>query len=217
VNYEKWLIKKLRSNISRTPGGKFIMPISHERFGGHGGELSRRGFLKLGSLAALSCIAPSQVFAAIRDCQPTKRSLSFYNTHTEEIYQAAYWSNGKYLPETLAKMNYILRDHRTGETKSIDTQLLDLLHAVSMKIGIKEPFHIISGYRSPDTNELLRKQSDCVAVRSHHIYGEAVDIRLPGCSLSQLRQVGIRLNCGGVVYYPRADFVHVDVGPVRCW
>lgn len=193
------------------------MPMSHRRFGGHGVELSRRGFFKFGSLAALSCIVPSQVFAAIRDCQPTKRFLSFYNTHTEEAYQAVYWSDGKYLPETLAKIDYILRDHRTCETKPIDTRLLDLLHAVSMQIRTKEPFHIISGYRSPETNAFLRKQGSSVSMLSLHMYGQAVDIRVPGCCLSQLRQVALNLRYGGVGYYQRADFVHVDVGPVRCW
>ncbi len=193
------------------------MPMLNNRFVGHGVNSSRRGFLKLSSLAALSCIAPSQVFAAICDCQPNKRSLSFYNTHTEEAYRAVYWSNGGYLPETLAKINYMLRDHRTGETKPIETQLLDLLYAVSVKIGTREPFHIISGYRSPETNALLRKQSRDVSRLSRHMYGQAIDIRVPGCSLSQLRQVALNLRKGGVGYYPRADFVHVDIGPVRYW
>jgi len=182
-----------------------------------GPELNRRRFLKLIPLAALACIAPPSALAARLEGFSEKRSLSFYNIHTQESLQAIYWINGKYQPDALARINYVLRDHRAGQTKPIDIKLLDLLHVIDKRLAARQPFHVISGYRSPETNVLLRKQSGGVARQSYHMLGKAVDISIPGCRLSQLRDVALNLKRGGVGYYPRNDFIHVDVGPVRYW
>lgn len=184
---------------------------------GNGPELNRRRFLKLVPLAALACIATPSALAARLKGLSEKRSLSFYNIHTQESVQTTYWVDGNYLPDALERVNYVLRDHRVGKTKPIDIKLLDLLHMIDKHIATRQPFHVISGYRSPETNVLLRKQSGGVARQSYHMLGKAIDINIPGCCLSQLRDVALTLKRGGVGYYPHNDFIHVDVGPVRNW
>lgn len=148
---------------------------------------------------------------------PPVRRLSLYNTHTGEALDAEYCIRGKYRADALQEINHILRDHRTGEVAPIDPGVLDFLHAISRKVGARVPFHIISGYRSPETNAQLHDRSGNVARYSLHMEGKAVDIRLPDVSLRFLRQAALNLSRGGVGYYPKADFVHVDVGRVRFW
>ena len=143
--------------------------------------------------------------------------MAFYNTHTGENVKTAYWFNGNYLPDGLEEINLILRDHRTGEIKSIDPRLLDLLFTLRGELETNEPFHLISGYRSAATNALLRSISDGIATNSLHLDGKAADIRVPGIAVSALRQAAVALQGGGVGYYPRSDFVHVDIGRVRYW
>jgi uncharacterized protein YcbK (DUF882 family) len=128
-----------------------------------------------------------------------------------------YWADGRYLPGALADIDYILRDHRAGEIKPIDTRLLDLMCSLRANLEIRGPFHVISGYRSPETNALLRNRGQGVARNSLHLQGKAVDIRLPGCELSVLRRAAMKLKGGGVGYYPSPNFVHIDVGRVRHW
>ena len=148
---------------------------------------------------------------------PQERTLWFYNTHTKETLKTVYRIDGEYVPTALERINYILRDHRTNEIKPIDTRLLDLLFEISQRVEAREPFHIISGYRSPQSNQMLRKNGNGVAKKSLHLQGKAVDVRLPGCSLPVLRDTAMELQGGGVGYYPRSDFIHVDVGRVRYW
>ena len=178
-------------------------------------KLDRRSLLKAGILAVSGCIFPYTAFGALAKEQPPNRSLSFYNLHTAENLKTVYWSRGKYISDALVDINYILRDHRSGEIESIDKRLLDLLYALGKRLEIKDPFNIISGYRSPSTNAFLHKRSSGVAKGSLHQLGKAVDIRVPGCELSSLRNAAIELKRGGVGYYPSANFVHVDVGRVR--
>jgi uncharacterized protein YcbK (DUF882 family) len=179
--------------------------------------IDRRGFLKAGALASLVSLVPASLRAGTTHALAPERALSFYNTHTGESLKAVYWTEGTYVSEILNEISHIMRDHRTDEVLAIDPQLLDLLHDLSIKTGNRRPFHIISGYRSPATNALLRKRNRGVAKRSLHVTGQAVDIRLPGYKLSALRRAAIRLQGGGVGYYPRSKFVHIDVGPVRYW
>jgi len=176
--------------------------------------ISRRRFLRMGMLATVAGISPRLAFGESR-CP--ERLLAFYNTHTGENLKTVYWFNGNYLPEGLKEIDLILRDHRTGEIKNIDPRLLDLLFALHGELGASEPFHIISGYRSAATNALLRSISDGIATNSLHLDGKAADIRVPGIAVSALRQAAIALQGGGVGYYPRSDFVHVDIGRVRYW
>ncbi len=180
-------------------------------------ELSRRSFLRLGALAAACCVSPRKALANTVSSLSPERSLAFYNTHTGESLSTVYYIDGEYLPDALSKINYILRDHRNNETKAIDIHLLDLLHSIATKLEAAQPFQIISGYRSPASNALLRRISSGVAEHSQHIEGKAADVRLPGRDLSLLRRVSISLKAGGVGYYPTSDFVHVDVGRVRYW
>ncbi len=193
------------------------MSLLDSTLGINGKELSRRCFLKLGAVAALACASPRAGFAAAGDCLQLERFLSFYNTHTGERLEAVYWSRGEYVATALADINYILRDYRTGEVKPIDTGILELLFAIRMELKPRSPFHVISGYRSPRTNEFLRNCGRAVGKKSLHMCGKAIDIRLPGLPLSLVRRVAIGLKGGGVGYYPRSDFLHVDVGRVRYW
>ncbi|HSF34216.1 MAG TPA: DUF882 domain-containing protein [Candidatus Tectomicrobia bacterium] len=143
--------------------------------------------------------------------------MALYNTHTGESVNAIYWAQGKYLPEALSVVDHVLRDHRTDEIKPIDPQLLDLLHAIGEELECSHPFSIISAYRSPTTNAYLRFKSRGVAEHSLHMDGKAVDLRVPGWAAHTVKRVAVDLRVGGVGYYPRADFVHIDVGPVRYW
>lgn len=180
-------------------------------------KIDRRAFLKMGALAAVAGLSPVPSFGAMGRISPPVRKLSFYNTHTEETLDAAYCVRGLYCPDALQDINRILRDHRTGEVAPIDPGLLDLLHALSRRVGTRSPFHIISGYRSPVTNANLRDRSRNVARYSLHMAGKAVDIRLPDCDLGSLRRAALDLKRGGVGFYPGSNFVHVDVGRVRFW
>lgn len=183
----------------------------------NGSLMSRRRFLALGSIAVSAAIFPRPALSFIGAGRHGERVLTFYNTHTSERLNVVYWVQGQYLSESLAEINYILRDHRTDQIKNIDKQLLDLLFALRTELNTNQPFHIISGYRSPKTNAFLHANSSGVAVGSLHLTGKAIDIRTPGRSLSVLRKAAVALRGGGVGYYPKSDFVHVDVGRVRYW
>ena len=114
-------------------------------------------------------------------------------------------------------INHILRDHRTGEVGAIATDLLDLLHRLRLRVQTAQPFHIISGYRSAETNAVLHRRSRGVASQSLHMVGKAIDIRVPGVRTGALKTLAVELAAGGVGYYPQSDFVHVDIGRVRSW
>jgi uncharacterized protein YcbK (DUF882 family) len=145
------------------------------------------------------------------------RSLSFFNTHTNERIESVYWCDGSYCAPGLREIDHVLRDHRTGEVKEIDRGLLDLLHELRSEVGANQPFHVISGYRSPASNALLRREGHGVAPGSLHIQGRAVDIRIPDLGLDELRSAAVRIGRGGVGYYPASGFVHLDVGRPRTW
>lgn len=189
------------------------MNRSTEAAAAAGTVLSRRGFLKAG--AAL--LAAGVSGRALATAAPGERTLAFYHTHTGEQLRTVYWAEGAYQPEGLQAIYRLLRDFRSGEVRAIDARLLDLLHRLSLSLNADQPFHVISGYRSPATNAMLRKNSDGVAKRSLHMQGLAIDIRLPGRELADLRRAALALRGGGVGYYPDSDFVHVDVGRVRSW
>jgi len=192
---------------------KFIKCLSSFHHGN-----SRRGFFKTGlAITAAGCIFPSKLFASVTGFISGARSLSFYNTHTGEDLKAVYCEQGALVPDALYSINYILRDFRTGDIKEIDTNLLDLLFTLQQKLKTSEPFHIISGYRSPATNSFLRENGHGVAAHSMHLQGKAIDMRLPGYDLKTLHDAAVELQLGGVGYYPDPNFVHVDVGRVRYW
>ena len=180
-------------------------------------SISRRRFLALGSVAALAGVFPRKVFASAAGPSQPERSLAFYNTHTGEQLSTVYWMQGNYIEDSLGEINHILRDPLNNEIKNIDTGLLDLLFALDHELETQQPFHVISGYRSPQTNAFLRAHSTGVAEHSLHIVGKAIDIRTPGRDLRVLHKAAVALKGGGVGYYPKSDFVHVDVGGVRYW
>ena len=176
--------------------------------------LSRRALL--GTIlagTALSLGRPS--FAALTESGP--RRLAFYNLHTGERLSATYWAEGRYIADELKGIDHVLRDFRTGEIAAIDRNLLDLLHVLEGNMDTREPFHVISGYRSPRTNDMLRHEGGGVASNSLHMVGKAIDIRIPGRRLVDVRDAALALQSGGVGYYPKSDFVHVDTGRIRRW
>jgi len=145
------------------------------------------------------------------------RALGFAHTHTGEHLTVEYFSGGAYLPDALSTVNHFLRDFRTGDVHAIDAGLLDLLHSLTQLTGTSKPFQVISGYRSPKTNGMLRQRSEGVAAGSLHMQGQAIDIRLADIPLAKLRTAALQIERGGVGYYPASDFVHVDTGRVRRW
>jgi uncharacterized protein YcbK (DUF882 family) len=190
----------------------------------NGRALHRRAFLGVGAAAAAAAFVPSRLEAApapaIAIAKAPERVLSFFNTHTGERLKTAYCCGGAYQPAALQQVNHILRDFRANETKPIDPKLLDLLYELSGTLETDQPFHIISGYRSPNTNALLRERGGAatgVATHSLHMVGQAIDIRVPGVQLETLRGAARALKIGGVGFYPDLNFVHVDVGRVRYW
>lgn len=176
---------------------------------------SRRKFLKiLGGVSALSAI-PSQSFANIQ--QPRELGLSLLNLHTGESIKSTFFSEGIYLNESLNELNFLLRDHRNNQVHQMDRQLLSLLHDLQQQFGEDKPLHIISAYRSPETNEKLRANSKKVAKKSYHMKGQAIDIRIPGVPLKELHKASLAKRAGGVGIYSKSDFIHLDVGRVRSW
>jgi uncharacterized protein YcbK (DUF882 family) len=176
-------------------------------------ETSRRGFLGgLASLSALAIAAPAAALPAREE-----RVLSFFDTHTSDRLTLPYFADGGYLPGSLARLDRFLRDHRTGEEYPIDPALFDLLHEVQRATSTKAPFQVISCYRSPATNAMLRSEGGGVARGSLHLQGRAIDVRVADVSTVVLRDAARELRRGGVGYYPRSDFVHVDTGRVRAW
>lgn len=180
--------------------------------------LARRRLLKLGLAAAATAgLAPTIVNATNRPLEG-ERSLSFYNTHTGEKIRSVFWADGTFVESGLKEVSWILRDFRTGDIEQIDPQLLNVLHNLRGRLETQQPIHIISGYRSPATNTMLRHSGGGgVAKGSLHMQAKAIDLRVPGVELSYLHKAAKSLQAGGVGYYPSSDFVHVDVGRVRYW
>ena len=169
-------------------------------------------------LGSIVCLAPAQALAKFSLTGVRERSLSLLNTHTgERLKEVVYWEQGNYIHDALENLNHVLRDHRTNEIHPIDPMTLDLMAAISRKVDAKQPFEIISGYRSPQTNRSLRGNSKGVAKNSYHMQGKAVDLRLPGVPLKKVRKAALELRMGGVGYYSKSGFVHIDSGRVRSW
>lgn len=180
--------------------------------------LSRRGFLLGVSAAGVTAAAalPHSAQAAIAT-PGAPRWLELVNTHTAESLQVVYRSANGLLAPALAKLQWLLRDHRVGESAPIDSGLFDQLAALADRAGVEPRYEVISGYRSPRTNAALRLAGRGVATRSLHMQGRAIDVRLRGVSCATLRDLAIAAACGGVGYYRSSDFVHLDTGRVRIW
>jgi len=178
-------------------------------------HLTRRRLLR-GVLAAAVAAPGSGVLSASRR-RLFERSLKFYNVHTGESIKTVYWALGSYIPDALSEVSYVLRDYRTGEVKTVEPRLLDLLHRLAVELDLRQPFYLLSGYRSPATNAMLAEQGYEVSVNSLHMDAMAADVYVPHRSLWRLRAAAVALQGGGVGYYPASHFVHVDVGRVRYW
>jgi uncharacterized protein YcbK (DUF882 family) len=172
----------------------------------------RRHFLR-GAAAALALLP----FGAAWARTPAQRSLSLVHTHTGERLSTVYFQDGQYQVGELERINQLLRDFRTDDVHTIDTGVLDILADLRVLADHDEPYEVISGYRSPQTNAALRRHSSGVAEHSLHLQGRAIDVRLPGFPTRRLRELALEMGRGGVGFYPQSDFVHLDNGRVRYW
>ena len=181
--------------------------------------LNRRQFLRAGcavaSMVVLSPLLVRPAYAALAG-KPT-RSIALANLHTGEACTLTYWEQGTYIPEALATISRVLRDHRTNEMHAMDPALLDLLTALLGRLETKAPFEVISGYRSPQSNALMHGRSAGVASKSLHMQGKAIDVRVTNRSLTLVHNTALAMGLGGVGYYPTSGFVHVDTGRIRHW
>jgi uncharacterized protein YcbK (DUF882 family) len=189
---------------------------------------SRRRFMALGVVGAAAlgsspAWARSSIewgesrFSWTKPKLVVERELSFRHRHTDETLKVAYYANGRYLPSALQDVNWLLRDFRNDEVKEIDPRLLDLLYAVRQRLDTEQAFEIYSAYRSPATNAALRREGWGVARNSLHMQGMAIDINLPGWEARHIGNCALSLQRGGVGFYRRSNFVHLDVGEIRTW
>lgn len=168
---------------------------------------------KIQFLIAILAILPVAATVSKTDV----RQLSFYHTHTAESLTVTYYRDGEYVASALNQLNHFLRDFRTGDAIEMNPGVFDILHEIQVQSGSTGTYQIISAYRSPATNEMLRGKSNGVARNSQHLLGNAIDVRLTDLDTAKLRDVALSLKRGGVGYYRESDFVHVDTGRVRQW
>ncbi|MCG3729097.1 YcbK family protein [Vibrio cincinnatiensis] len=180
-------------------------------------HLSRRRFLQLTGLGVASAAAfPSFVHASLAQ-EP--RVLTLNNLHTGESLESCYFNGHRYVRSELQRLNHLCRDFRRNEVHPMDKQLFDQLSRIQALLGTEAKVEVISGYRSPATNELLRSNSrgGGVAKKSLHMLGQAIDFRLEGVELGSVHTAALKLKAGGVGYYPKSNFIHIDTGAVRQW
>ena len=176
-------------------------------------NLSRRNILKFGLFTLGSACVPSFSFAST----DSPRSLQMNNLHTGEILDTQYFDGQHYQFSELKKINYLCRDFRQNKATDMDKYLFDQLSKIQQVIGCNKQIQIISGYRSPETNKMLSKNSTGVAKKSLHMQGKAIDFRIEGVPLAEVRKAALSLKTGGVGYYPKSNFVHIDTGHFRAW
>jgi uncharacterized protein YcbK (DUF882 family) len=178
-------------------------------------SVSRRLLLRSGAaLAGLSLAGLAQRSTAD---EADARRIAFSNLHTGEHLETEYFRHGEYVNEALQQIENVLRDFRNGETHSMDPKLMDYLVEVAGKVGAKPVFSVISGYRSPETNEKLHEKSSGVSQHSLHMQGRAIDVRIAGVDCARLAASALELKRGGVGYYRASNFVHLDTGAFRTW
>ena len=157
------------------------------------------------------------ILADSEDASAGSRSIAFVHTHTGEAISAEFKRDGVFDPRGVERLNRFLRDHRNGKAYEMDPGLFDILYEIRERVGSNAPFHLISAYRSPETNAMLRRTTSGGASKSRHTHGRARDVRLPGVDTQLLRNIALELAQGGVGYYEGSDFIHVDTGRVRRW
>lgn len=178
---------------------------------------TRRRVLHLGVVGMSGALLGRSLRAQAAAPAASSKRIALHNLHTGERLDVEFAREGEYVPQAMAAIEVVLRDFRTGERHAIDLKLLDTLHAVADRSGVDPVFGVISGYRSPQTNEQLRERSAGVARHSLHLEGRAIDVRLAGVDCAALAAEALDLGAGGVGYYRRSDFVHLDTGPFRTW
>lgn len=181
------------------------------------GGISRRGLL--GVFAATAVVAAptySNAFSFLKGAGDVRR-IRMYSGRTGEMLDSVYWIEGEYIPEVLKEINYFMRDWRSDEVRKMDPRTIDIAAAAHNLMEIKEPYMLLSGYRTAQTNAMLRSKSHGVARNSLHIQGQAADLRLKSRSVSQMYQAATACAAGGVGRYPSSNFVHMDCGPLRHW
>ena len=178
----------------------------------------RRDILKMGLAGFLAASVPLiSARKAHAAAGVSSWNVKLYHSHTNESFSGTYRVGDKYLPDVFRRMNYFLRDFRTHEVFPMDPHVIDLVSIIQSRMETRRPLEILSGYRSPKTNAMLREGSRGVAKNSLHMYGQAIDIREENYSTKRIRAIACDLKAGGVGYYPRSNFVHVDTGAVRTW
>jgi uncharacterized protein YcbK (DUF882 family) len=182
-------------------------------------SINRRQVLQAGSLLAGASAAGflARTAAAREGTEGESKRIALFNLHTSEKLDVEFYRNGAYVPDALAAVEVLLRDFRNGERHAIDPRLMDYLHAVALTIGVAPVFSVISGYRSPHTNETLRERSGGVSQHSLHMRGRAIDVRVAGVDCADLAARALALTRGGVGYYRQSAFVHLDTGDFRTW
>lgn len=199
------------NDLNRTLG---LNDLSHEELESR----DRRATLKIGACGLILASVPLVLSSpADASASRTPWRISFRNAHTGESFNGVYRVGDKYLPDAFRKINLVMRDFRTNEVFPMDPRAIDILNQVQKRSGQNKPLEVLSGYRSPKTNAMLRSSSSGVARKSMHMYGQAVDFRMPGYSTRRLRDIARGLKAGGVGFYSRSDFIHVDTGKVRSW
>jgi uncharacterized protein YcbK (DUF882 family) len=180
--------------------------------------IHRRDILKIGAAGLLASMVPLiPMRKALAGVNGGVWRVSFHHCHTGESFSGAYRVGDKYLPDAFERLNYVLRDFRTRDVFPMDPRVIDIISLVQAKSRTGKPLEVLSGYRSPKTNAKLRHETSGVAKNSFHMYGQALDIRMPGYNTGRLRRVAMDVHGGGVGYYPRSDFIHVDTGKIRTW
>ncbi len=180
-------------------------------------RFTRRGLL--GVFAATAVVAAptfSNAFGLLKGAGDIRR-IRMYSGRTGEAVDTIYWIDGEYIPEVATEMNNFMRDWRTDGVVEMDLRNLDILSAAHRLMDVSEPYMLLSGYRSPETNAMLRSKSKGVARNSLHMKGQAADVRLQSRTVSQMAKAALACEAGGVGKYPRSNFVHMDCGTVRTW
>lgn len=184
---------------------------------GFSNSFTRRGLLR--AFAATTVVAAptfSNAFGLLRGAGDIRR-LRMYSTRTGESIDTIYWIEGSYIPEAVREVSHFMRDWRNGKIMNIDTRTIDIMAASHNLLETRSPYMLLSGYRSPETNAMLRRRSSGVAKNSRHLRGQAADLRLSDRSVRQVARAAQSCQGGGVGSYSGSNFVHMDCGPVRHW
>ena len=189
---------------------KFLRTLS----GFTGLSLAPNAFSQINQMQVPAPLASAQAMPLATHAE---KQLDFLHLHTGESLSTTFFSDNQFVATEMSDVNYLLRDHHNGEVYTMNPELLNLLYDVRTALGTKNPFHVISAYRSPATNEKLRRNSSKVAKKSLHMQGKAIDIRIPGVDVKDIHKAALAVKGGGVGLYTRSDFVHLDVGRVRRW